>query len=174
MSKHGNMKRSTKANRFLGIPYAVLQSENYKQLTSHGVKLLVDIGGQFNGRNNGDLCATLSYLRRYGWSSSSTLAERIDELLHYGFIEKTRQGGRHKCSLYAITWKPINECKTKLDIKETSVASNRWKHITKKWIPKRNRTNQKCGTEIESIISNCTAGRTIPHNVIQEVHRRSN
>jgi hypothetical protein len=41
----------------------------------------------------------------------------------------TRQGGLHKASLYALTWKEVNECDGKLDVGfgPTRVASGRWR-----------------------------------------------
>lgn len=90
------------------------------------MKLLVDAAKQYNGSNNGDLHAAWSILSGQGWRSKGTLSRAIKELIDKGFIELTRQGGKNRCSLYAITWKPIDECKGKLDVKETRVASNLW------------------------------------------------
>jgi len=174
MANRKSMKNSTRAGRFLMFPYAVQQSRNYKKLSAQAVKLLVDIGIQYNGRNNGDLCATLSFLKKYGWKSSSTLAEKLDELLYYGFIEKTRQGGKHRCSLYAISWKPINECDGKLDVRETRVASNKWKIDYDTWVPKRKRKNSSSASQIGPIISNCIGDRSNSDDYNGELYRRSN
>ena len=56
----------------------------------------------------------------------------IAELEAAGFIEKTRHGSKRICNLYAITWHPIDECKTKggmskLDVGPTRTPSNKWK-----------------------------------------------
>ncbi len=110
-----------------GLPHAVLNSPNYKLLSAHAVKLLCDLGAQFKGYNNGDQCATWSLMHARGWRSRDTLGKALAELLHYGMIEQTRQGGLHRCSLYALTWHAIDECKGKLDCAATRVASGKWR-----------------------------------------------
>ncbi|SVB86360.1 uncharacterized protein METZ01_LOCUS239214, partial [marine metagenome] len=37
------------------------------------------------------------------------------------------QGGLNKCSLFALTWFQIDECKGKLDIKSTATAPHHWR-----------------------------------------------
>jgi len=71
--------------------------------------------GKDGPRNNGDFQATWHYLGPRGWKSKDTIANALAELLEVGFVIRTRQGGRHKCSLYAVSWLPINECNAKLD-----------------------------------------------------------
>jgi len=111
---------------FFALPASVLASSNFIRLTAKGVKLLVDMGAQYKGSNNGDLCATWSMMEKRGWKSRSTLHEALNELLHYGFIIKTKQGGQHAPSLYAITWKKIDECGGKLEIKPTTAPLALW------------------------------------------------
>ena len=134
----GRRERGT----FFGLPHAVMDSPNYTQLSSKGVRLLNDLGRQFNGSNNGDLCAAWSVMEKRGWKSRSTLHYAIQELLHFEFVTQTRQGGRHKCSLYALTWLAIDECKGKLDVNETNVASGKWKESKAKFLPKQNGKHQ--------------------------------
>ncbi len=73
------------------------------------------------------LCATWKLMKARNWRSKDTLNKALRELLDTGFIECTRQGGRHKASLYALTWLPIDECNGRLDVAPSRVASNRWK-----------------------------------------------
>lgn len=112
---------------WFGLPHAVLDSPNYLALSAHAVKLLNDLGSQLRGHNNGDLCAAWRILQPRGWRSRDTLSRALTELQHYGLIEKTRQGGMNLCSLYAFTWRPIDECRGKLDVSATMVASGLWK-----------------------------------------------
>ena len=112
--------------QYFGLPHAVMTSPNYIRLSSHGVRLLNDLGLQYNGKNNGDLCATWSIMEKRGWKSSSTLYKAVKELIHYGIILTSRQGGRHKATLYAITWNNVDECKGKLDIKPTIAPLGYW------------------------------------------------
>ena len=130
-------KNYPKGERFLKLNYPIINSTNFDMLTGSALKLLIYIASQYNGNNNGDLSAAYSGLSQRGWKSSTTLADAIDCLVHYGFIVKTRQGGKNKCNLFAVTWYEINPCHGKLDVSCTTKASHKWKDEVEKWIPKR-------------------------------------
>ena len=114
---------------FLALPHQCMDHQNYLTLSPHAKTLLIDLGRQYKGSNNGDLCVAWSLMEPRGWKSKDTLNKARKELIHHGWIVLTRQGGRNLASLYAITWWPINECKGKLDVKETRQASNQWKEV---------------------------------------------
>jgi len=114
---------------FLQLPKDVLGSDAYLSLGGWEVKLLVDVASQFNGKNNGDLTAAWSVMRERGWKSPGTLNKALKQLLRVGLLQETRAGGRHRCTLYAITWKGIDECKGKLDINPTTAPSNRFQEF---------------------------------------------
>ena len=138
------MKRTSPAGRsktpsFVALQHRILQHPNFIALSAKAVKLLIDACAQFRGSNNGDLCLTWSLMQQRGWRSRETLSEALDELQHYGFLTLTRQGGKHKPSLYALTWAPINECKRKLDVPATTKAGNEWQENRPAFAPKRNR-----------------------------------
>lgn len=96
-------------------------------LTHKAANMLDNLMAQLNGSNNGDLSAAPKIMRLYGWTSQGSVHDALTELLALGFIEQTRQGGRNKCSLYAVTWYSIDECGGKLDVKPTKAPSNLWK-----------------------------------------------
>lgn len=94
---------------FLALPKAVLHSSKFRQLSANAVKLLVDIGSQYDGKNNGDLAAAWKIMRLKGWRSEATLQRGKKELLDAGFIDETRKGHLpNKCSLYGLTFHPLN------------------------------------------------------------------
>lgn len=113
---------------YVAVPKAILESEEYAALTAFEVKLLMDIYAQFNGRNNGDMHCAWALMKKRGWASQDTLNRALRGLLSKGFVEKTRQGGRHLCSLFAVSWLAIDDCKRKLDVGPTRVASGLWKN----------------------------------------------
>jgi hypothetical protein len=77
---------------------------------------------QYNGFNNGDLCASITLMAKRGFKSSATLRKVICELVAAGMIVLTRQGGKNLASLYAIAWQPIDDCpKKRLEINSTKV-----------------------------------------------------
>nr|ART37180.1 D477 [uncultured bacterium] len=123
------LKNKGRANRgpFLALPRDVLLSDAWAALTAHEVKLLVDMGAALRGSNNGDLSCTWAAMHQRGWASRDTLARALAGLLSRGFITLTRQGGRRVCSLYAVTWLPVDECGGKLDVKPRPVPANTWR-----------------------------------------------
>ena len=123
-AKHKGRKGS---GPYLGILHSMIDSPAYISLSSWSAKLIMDLGRQYTGFNNGDLCAPYSLMQHRGWNSPSTLNKALKELQDKGFITLTRQGGRNRCNLYAVTWAKIDECKGKLDVKPTSAPSNTWK-----------------------------------------------
>jgi hypothetical protein len=92
----------------------------YITLPDPAKALLLDIARQYNGSNNGDLSATLTTLNQRGWTSNSKLRRALAILLDSELIILTRQGGRHQCHLYALSWESIDDCKGKLDIGSTT------------------------------------------------------
>ena len=121
-----NMGRQT-TQPFLSLPHNVLDHDSFRTLSPRATKLLIDIAAQYRGCNNGDLCAPLSVMRKRGWKSSDQLFKARKELLDRGLVLTSRQGGLNKCSLFALTWFQIDDCKGKLDIQSTTVAPHNWK-----------------------------------------------
>lgn len=119
-------KGRRESGNFFQIPARVLDSANFCRLTTKSKALILDIGARFNGHNNGDLAAPYSWMKRRNWKSKDTLQKALEELLHFGIIELTRQGGLLGASLYAFSWLPIEICKGKLDVPASRVASNKW------------------------------------------------
>ena len=119
--------------RYFEMPHSILTTEKYARLSGWAVKLIADLMIQWNGRNNGDLCASWSVMKSRGWRSKSTLHEATNELLASGYIMITRVGGRNKPHLFAVTWHEVHECrdrytgKHKLDMEPTTVAPGFWK-----------------------------------------------
>lgn len=115
------------SGRFISVPHVILESAEYARLSAQAVKLLLDLCAQYNGINNGDFSAAWSVMEKKGWRSRDTLGNAQRELEESGFILKTRQGGRRKCNLYGVTWKNIDQCGGKLDVKSTKTPANTWK-----------------------------------------------
>lgn len=105
------------AGSFIALPHDVINSHNWLKLSPHAVKLFIDLFAQFKGKNNGDLCAAWSMMKPRGWKSKATLSKALMELQHYGMITLTRQGGRKIPNLYGVTFRSIDECNRKLEIR---------------------------------------------------------
>lgn len=119
MSKNINAKAREKKGKFIGIPIAIYNHEDFISLSPRALKLLIDLLSQYHGYNNGDLCAAMTLMKKRGWNSNDQRQKALKELLDKELIVLTRQGGRKRGSLYAVTWQPIDECKGKIDISPT-------------------------------------------------------
>lgn len=127
------VKGRKESGTFLLLPHAILDSTNFASLHPRAIKLLLNLARQYNGHNNGDLCAAMTLMKKCGWSSNDQLQKAKKELLEKGWIIITRKTGRlNKIAyLYAITFQAIDECGGKLDCKPTAAAPGDWK----KWHP---------------------------------------
>ena len=123
---YANRKGRAEKGIFFGLPHKLINTKKYRSLSPHAVKLMVDLGSQYRGFNNGDLCLSWSVMEKYGWRSRSTLFKAKNELLKVEFIINTRQGGRNRASLFAITWREINDCNGKLDFDPSKFAPGKW------------------------------------------------
>lgn len=112
---------------FVPLPHFVLQSPEWAALDAWTVKLLLDLLANYKGHNNGDLALTWAQAKERGWHSPGTLARAKQSAIDSGFVIQSRQGGRNLCSLYAVTFYAIDECKGKLDIAPTRTAPATWR-----------------------------------------------
>jgi len=115
-----NKKKLYSANRddpngaVIVIPHYVLNSAAYKTLSGNGVRLLIDISMQYNGKsNNGSLLSSWRHMSETrGWTSNGSLNNALNELLERELIFKTVQGHRpNKASWYAICWATLQVTK---------------------------------------------------------------
>lgn len=112
---------------FVPFPSVVLRSKSYALLGPHAVKLLNDLMAQYQGDNNGDLCAAWTLMKERGWKSRDTLQKALKGLLAGEWLVVARQGGRHVASLYAITFFNVDPCGGKLDIVATHRPMSLWR-----------------------------------------------
>lgn len=119
-------KTRVSAYKVIGAPFAatpiyVLEHQDYLEVSNTAKFLLTCLASQYNAgnSNNGNLCAAQSVLKKYGWTSS-TRKRALKELVEIGLLVNTRIGHKKRCSLYALSWLPIDECLGKcLDVAST-------------------------------------------------------
>lgn len=130
MSRHNRYKAAQQRRergQFAPIPQACLRAPEFAKLSPYAVKLLLDLLAQFNGANNGDLCAAWTLMRPRCWRSKATLAKAIKELCETDWLLVTRQGGRHRPTLYGVTFYAIDVCNGKLDVSATGTPPGTWR-----------------------------------------------
>jgi hypothetical protein len=111
---------------FLALPMALLNCTKFRALSPSATKLLIDVASQYIGNNNGDLSCAWKIMHPKGWNSEATLNKAKKELLAAGFIGETRKGRLpNLCSLYGITWQPLNPNK-KLDVGPNGFPVGAW------------------------------------------------
>lgn len=127
MTKSYEKSKGRKSNEsYFGIPKQVLEHENFIKLSPYAIKLLTDLGRQYKGFNNGDLCATWIFMREKGWKSKDTLNDSLRELEYYGLIVQTQIGGLNRASLYAFAWRKIDKAE-KISGWKVGERPNTWK-----------------------------------------------
>lgn len=112
---------------YVAMPHAVLRHPNFVNLSPRATKLLMDLCSAYNGRNNGDFATAWTVMKTRGWRSRDQLFKAQQELLEKGFIIKTRQGGRNRCNLFAITIWAIDDCGGKLEVPATNTPTGEWR-----------------------------------------------
>tara|TARA_R110001592_G_scaffold260282_1_gene524762 strand:+ start:89511 stop:89969 length:459 start_codon:yes stop_codon:yes gene_type:complete len=115
MTKRPNAKGRSYAPRgFAGIPRAVMETNDFQQLSYKSQALLIQLAYQYRGSNNGDLTVAFFVLKKRGWKREATISKAVKELLDAKLILKARDGRflnpGARCALYALIWQPIDEC----------------------------------------------------------------
>lgn len=117
---------------FVAIPLSVLDSVAFRQATPHAKALLTDLVAQLRADNNGDLAACWRFMKDRGWQSQTTLLKAKRELIDRGLIVETRMGARpNKASLYAVTWRALDNCAGKLEISPQSFPRGAYRLMDK-------------------------------------------
>jgi len=129
MARKFKVRGRAQPRRFVQFPNQLIDSRRFHALSAHAVKALMFLASQYMGYNNGDLTIAWRVAKAKGITSNDSLRRGTLELIEAGFVVQSRQGGRNRCSLYALAWFPINECDGKLDIAATAVAPIDWKSL---------------------------------------------
>jgi hypothetical protein len=112
---------------YSAMPHAVLNAPEWCKLDGWTVKFIMDLLASYRGYNNGDLALTWRQASVRGWRSPGTLAKAKRNAINSGFVIASRQGGRNRCSLYAVSFFAIDECNGKLDIRSTNAPPATWR-----------------------------------------------
>ena len=100
---------------FSGIPRRIIEHPSFKSLSYSARSLLIQLGYQYRGKNNGNLVITFSILKDW-FGSNTTMYRARDSLYEAGFIVSNAYGGQSGSGtklphLYALTWESIDQLK---------------------------------------------------------------
>lgn len=94
---------------FLPLPKDVLLSAEYQALPFSSKALILDLMGQYTGKNNGRLCPAFEVMQRSGWASKTTLIRAKVALLECSFVMLTRKGHAPRTAEWiGFTWWKLN------------------------------------------------------------------
>jgi hypothetical protein len=147
MKKIARSKRNKYTGRapgptFLRLPHEMLHSRQFGALSPIACKLLLEIGRQYRGNNNGDLSVAFLSLRSRGWGHPDTIRKARNELEEAGFIETSRPGGGHICTLVAMTWEAVDDIPDKgVVLMPTTTEKDTWKKKEPRIRPPRKKTD---------------------------------
>lgn len=156
-------KKSLPHGPYFSLPHIILDHPEFNALSGPAMKVLLYLGRQYKPGKNGDLSASFKDMHPRGIGSKTTLKKAIDELIEAGWIMQTREGKfinpGGSCSLFALTWHPIDECPGK----NLAVAPT----VT----PPRKLTLEHCKTPstetVPTAYSKCTDGAKKEGEIVQ-------
>lgn len=120
MARAKHKSRSRDGTGFVALPFVVLDSKAFINLSASAVRVLLDISRQYTGMNNGKLVACNAYMKTRGWKSNDTTHRAKKELIDAGFLVETRMGMRpNRAAWYAITWQTL-DWTPEMDIQRTA------------------------------------------------------
>lgn len=95
--------------RFVALPHHVLKAPAYAALSCPARAVLVEIAMAYDGKNNGNLVASVRMLAERCGTSKDTAARAIQELEDAGFIYTTSKGAfrtsNRRASEFRICWR---------------------------------------------------------------------
>jgi 5-carboxymethyl-2-hydroxymuconate isomerase len=111
---------------YSAIPHAVLDSVAFKGASYPAKALIFDLMRQHDGKNNGHLHLSFSWLAGRCWKSRDVIQRARAELLKRNLVIQTRQGGLNMgASRYAVTWLAISNF-AGLDVQAKSYHPGAW------------------------------------------------
>lgn len=116
-ARNKEQMRKREPGPYIAMPFEVGRSIEYWGLSAQAMRVLNYLWfAQYNGQNNGDLSAAYSQMRERGFKSRDTVWRALRELEEKGWIVRTRQGGRHRCTLWALTMCALDYDPKKMEI----------------------------------------------------------
>lgn len=129
MKRRGRKDRSS-VRPYLMMPRDMLDSPQFAALSAMAVKLLLEVGRKYNGKNNGALTIERGELVERGFSGHRAVDKARDELERAGFLQRARHGHRNLNHLYAIAWRPVDECADMgLQVRASHAPADTWRSI---------------------------------------------
>jgi len=98
-------KLSKRNNRFVALPYDMLNSSAFQNLSPKAVRIFIEIKRRYNGSNNGEISIGYAEAGKVAKCTKNTAGKAITELIEHGFIKRVKIG-QFTCNLastYSLT-----------------------------------------------------------------------
>jgi hypothetical protein len=132
MAKTSQKRPAEAINGMYGaIPIALLDSVAFMGASYPAKALLFEVIRQHNGKNNGRLQLSFSWLAKRGWKSRDVIQRANAELIERGLLIQTVQGGLNiGPTWYALTWLAISNF-VGLDVQAKNYHPGAWSFMDK-------------------------------------------
>ncbi len=105
--KHDHTGRSKGVDRYVGLPFYMLQSQAWRSLSPAARTVLIEAMAFYRGDNNGYIALPLREISKRAGCSPDTVSKSITDLDDKGFLERTFAGtfkrNDKRASEYRIT-----------------------------------------------------------------------
>jgi predicted transcriptional regulator of viral defense system len=92
MGSYSKSKGRSDKERYVGLPYYMLNSEAYKSLNPNAVCIYIELKRRFHGANNGYIGLSVREASEVINSSINTACKYLNELMDRGFIKRNKVG----------------------------------------------------------------------------------
>jgi hypothetical protein len=112
MKRRRKPTRIPRDQRFVRLPFWMLDSDAYRELTGQSVKLITRLGMRFTGSNNGAIAMSVREAERELDCCRNHAAKCFRELEQAGFIRPTQRGSfawkKRHATTWRLTWLPAS------------------------------------------------------------------
>lgn len=115
-----NQKGRNEHDRFVPVPYRMLDSEAWTSLQANSIKVWMELRRGFNGRNNGEILLPYAKAQKKLKMGSATISRALKELEEKGFVEIVKPG--HWYGRKATEWRVTDQAF------KGNIATNEWRH----------------------------------------------
>ncbi len=122
-SKRHNRNKGRNGGRFVALPYNMLESAAWSDLSPAAALIFIELKRRYNGSNNAEISLSCREAAIAGKCGKGTASQKLEELVKVGFIKPSSKGHFH--NRHATTWILTCEATAK------TAPSNEWKNYSK-------------------------------------------
>lgn len=150
------------------LPFELLDSAAFMGASHRATALLLELARQLNGRNNGHLQLTTSWLKKRGWGSVDQIQKAKYELIERGLTIQTKQGGLNVgASLYGVTWLQISNF-VGLDVSSKDYHPGKWRFMDNFVMPEKIRAQFRGAVQQRRDGSSVPWNSTVPQGGVED------